>query len=380
MMAVRLADFADDDGKGVYPGVARLSRETELSERTVQRILADFVAEGLLLVVKEASGRPGQTTRYDFDMAAIDRLSAAKNSLSTGDTMSPVAGEGVTPTTETGDTDDRDGCHHVTRTVIEPLPEPLPEREAREREPSEEENPKKIEEAFWRTIKDWPKFAGMPKTNAKREWFALTTEERRAAEAGRDPWRAMLDAQKKSHVPAPSTYFREKLWKDLPASRPEAERPKMFTPFSRGWMGRHFHGLLRPRRQLVFTALEDSMIAADPAKEAMLWADKCRKHGWPEVVQLHAAALEFRGVAVPGALADAAAGFMAVKVGGEVWEAWKRLHDARHWPFVPRPHKLEFVQFPPIDPDDEDLDHAVETALVAFEAELRARGRTDDAA
>ncbi|WQP08750.1 helix-turn-helix domain-containing protein [Sinorhizobium meliloti] len=46
MLAVRLADFADDDGKGIWPTVGRLAQETELSQRSVQRILAEFVEEG----------------------------------------------------------------------------------------------------------------------------------------------------------------------------------------------------------------------------------------------------------------------------------------------------------------------------------------------
>ncbi len=71
LLAVCLADFGDDDGRGIYPGVARLAAETELSERTIQRILADFVKEGILVVVKEATGRPGIANSYDFDLARL---------------------------------------------------------------------------------------------------------------------------------------------------------------------------------------------------------------------------------------------------------------------------------------------------------------------
>ncbi len=60
IMAVRLADFADDEGRGVWPTWRGLSRETELSERTVQRILSDFVREGLLVVVQEPRAGPGR--------------------------------------------------------------------------------------------------------------------------------------------------------------------------------------------------------------------------------------------------------------------------------------------------------------------------------
>lgn len=33
MLAVRLADFADDNGKGIWPSVETLAQETELSVR-----------------------------------------------------------------------------------------------------------------------------------------------------------------------------------------------------------------------------------------------------------------------------------------------------------------------------------------------------------
>ncbi|WP_033050474.1 helix-turn-helix domain-containing protein, partial [Sinorhizobium meliloti] len=106
MLAVRLADFADDDGKGIWPTVGRLAQETELSERSVQRILAEFVEEGLLVVVRKGGSRPGEATRYDFNMAALARLKAPKTASDgchgvTHDTVSPV-----TAATPMGDTDD----------------------------------------------------------------------------------------------------------------------------------------------------------------------------------------------------------------------------------------------------------------------------------
>jgi hypothetical protein len=128
MLAVRLADFADDDGRGIYPGIERLSRETELSERTVQRLLKDFVDEGLLVIVRHASGRPGLATCYDMDLDALERIAARH---ATGDTMSPVKRGDMDA--ETGDISDVDGCHHVTQTVIEPPIEPLIGERARER-------------------------------------------------------------------------------------------------------------------------------------------------------------------------------------------------------------------------------------------------------
>lgn len=219
IMAVRLADFADDDGRGIWPTVARLARETELSERTVQRILADFVAEGLLMVVAEASGRPGQATRYDFDMAAVERLSA------TGDTMTPV--KGVTPATQTGDTDDGDGCHHDTRTVIEPPIEPSGEREgASEREegddPSKFFDRVRLMELGAKGSPRWEGAQGSSTQWAVQQFAKLTDAERRQAEENRDAYLASCPRDRAGN-PKPvaiGVYFRDKKFQAVEKPRP----------------------------------------------------------------------------------------------------------------------------------------------------------------
>lgn len=228
IMAVRLADFADDDGRGIWPTVARLSRETELSERSVQRILSDFVEEGLLVVVKEASGRPGQATRYDFDLVAIERLEKGVSAaLATGDTVSPVACEaGVTSTTETGDTSDRDGCHHDTRTVIEPPVEPSTERDARKRGPdgNGEEDPKAISKAFKRWYPSWPTYVDDSEPKAFKAWLDLSPEDRLVAVEKSAAYVAAVKAAGRQHVCAAQTYLTEKRWEKLPEKASEDAR------------------------------------------------------------------------------------------------------------------------------------------------------------
>lgn len=53
VIAMRLADHADSDGRGIWPSVERTAAECCLSVRTVQRVLKTFVEEGLLKVVHE---------------------------------------------------------------------------------------------------------------------------------------------------------------------------------------------------------------------------------------------------------------------------------------------------------------------------------------
>ena len=106
-VALKLADHSNDDGTNVYPSVGRVARELEIADRTVQRILKQFVAEGLL-VVEELGGKgPRSTTHYRFD---LQKLSALPRTSAKGDIKSSLTKTSrVTPTTAKGDTDDRKG-------------------------------------------------------------------------------------------------------------------------------------------------------------------------------------------------------------------------------------------------------------------------------
>lgn len=54
LLALALADFADDDGASIYPSVARLARKTRRSRRAVQLGLRRLEARGWLERVAEA--------------------------------------------------------------------------------------------------------------------------------------------------------------------------------------------------------------------------------------------------------------------------------------------------------------------------------------
>ncbi|WP_434153367.1 helix-turn-helix domain-containing protein [Sinorhizobium meliloti] len=370
MLAVRLADFADDDGKGIWPTVGRLARETELSERTVQRILSEFVDEGLLIVRKKGGWKPGEGTRYDFNMIALGRLQAAKLAVEgchgvTHDTVTPV-----TAATGTGDTGDVEGCHGDTQTIIEPPIEPSDLREGAreaERQESQTETEQSIEKGFWALVKDWPGFAGMPKEPAKRAWLALTAEERREASERFPRWLQLLKAQKKSHTPAPSTYFGEKLWRDVPAED-EAAKPSnaMAAPFGKLWSATRFAELLLPPSGIVAppTKFEQMQIDAGQVSLADVMAEKRMRAGWPSVNNMQERARSAQGSMCPLALEEAGLGFQAVKRDGELLAAWQREHKRRGWPF-PEGRLPEWVYFPAIEGEG-DLDFLVAEAVERY--------------
>jgi hypothetical protein len=378
LLAVRLADFADDEGRGIFPSVKRMASETELSERTVQRILADFVQEGILVVVRGATGRPGVANAYDFD---LERL-FSYNPPMTGDTVSPVEeAETGDNLAETGDTSDVDGCQGDTRTVIEPPIEPsslsasaparISVREERGKN-SDTEDRKHIEAAFWGLVKDWPNFADADKKGPLKQWFGLSEDDRRDAVVRFPAWRATFGNRK--HIPMPSTYFRERFWTNFPDPKPEAERIVVHNTFSRAWSARRFSWLIADPASpsSAPTAYQQQILKkGGPEAEAILRSRRLN-HGWPRVVTMHERATSAGGVTVPPWLVRVSETFVGYHKDSAEVARWRAYHEDNDWPWLPIPVSgVDWLFFPPGQPDE---------AIADFrDAVARERGN-DDAA
>ncbi|WP_247997426.1 helix-turn-helix domain-containing protein [Brucella tritici] len=368
MLAIRLADFADDDGRGIWPTVGRLALETELSERTVQRLLRDFVDEGLLIVVAEGGGRPGQATRYDFDMRALDNLQSGKPVADgchgvTGVTVSPVTTEAPT-----GDIDDADGCHGVTQTVIEPLDKPLGER-ARESEDDGRETRKSVERSFKRGFHGWPTAISDSEPEAFRVWLSLTPEERQAAvdEAARYVEAAKATGRKL--VCSYAVYLRERRWEKLPAKAAvEQSGSAQAAPLGKMWGARVYELLLNgPTRVVGLTQIERGLVESGRYSEEYLLHDKQAKQGFPAVNELFERAAGGRGALVPARLQAIKDLLVQVRIGGDEWKAWADFHSQQGWPWFPDPGNAEWAYFPAGGPE----------GLNCFEIALRGLGEND---
>lgn len=245
MMAVRLADFADDQGKGIWPTVARLSHETELSRSTVQRILKEFVDEGLLIIIREGGGGPGSATRYDFDITVLNRMCAAADEekgchSDTRSVVTPVASEddkGVMVSAE--------GCHGDTRTVIEPLFKPLGES-APEREDSKFGSKAPIIQ-FEDWFGSWPSQASDSIEKARSAWMALTPADRLIAEGKTAAYLVAAKGGGRKAVVAADTYLRKRLWERVkaPVKVPAREKPAQPAALAKPNPN---HGVLEPRK------------------------------------------------------------------------------------------------------------------------------------
>lgn len=123
LVLLALADYANDDGSGIWPSYESIARKARISRRQAMRTIADLCAAGPVRIVRRGGGRCG-ANMYAIDVDAIgrERVDEARN----GDSMSPVNGdslslaeaekvtpvtpEKVTPMSPPGDT-------HVTQSV-----------------------------------------------------------------------------------------------------------------------------------------------------------------------------------------------------------------------------------------------------------------------
>jgi len=406
MLAVRLADFADDDGKGIWPTVGRLAQETELSERSVQRILAEFVEEGLLVVVRKGGSKPGEATRYDFNMAALARLKVPKTASDgchgvTHDTVSPV-----TTATSMGDTDDADGCHRDTQTVIEPPIEPSEREDAREGDLKDQDDPSK----FGKRVKalemgmannPWPGAIASSTTWALQQFEKLTPEERRLAEERRDSYLAECKAQKVKNV-ALGVYLRDKKFLDVSplAGKVQAPSTKIpVAPFGPVWAGiralalldgaepvevpldvrdrihQTFETLMRTSEARARSYVGGKGIEVGAGGELIFPHDfdqaehrrRVIENGFPRVNELHSQAKNRDRSSADARFEVLTNLCEPVPVGSDLFESWRSYHEDASWPFVPDPGSMPVIYFPKGGP--ERLHHFETAARAALRQE-----------
>lgn len=255
-----------------------------------------------------------------------------------------------------------------------------PEERERERGIEGEENPKALEKRFRTWWKTWPTYAVDAEAPTRRAWFDLTEEQRSACEAKTPDYLAAAKASGRKFSKAAATYLAERAWERLDGkaigSSVSAER---HNPYSRPWAALRMAELSKNPVSLTLSPLEERILDNKPEKADVIWRDKREKEGWPEAVRLNESARDRRPVQVPAHIVSISQTFDKVAVGGDIWEAWKRLHHERCWPWMPEPNGLPFVQFPALPDGIDDPDEAVSQALRNFQRQLIER-RDDDAA
>jgi hypothetical protein len=76
LVAWTLANYARDDGRSIYPGLARLVTETGLGRATVYRALRALQDRGVLQV--EQPHAPHRPTHYRLEVSSLPMMREAK--------------------------------------------------------------------------------------------------------------------------------------------------------------------------------------------------------------------------------------------------------------------------------------------------------------
>lgn len=143
-VAFAIAGYANNDGTHVYPGIARLSVECEVSTKVVKESLAALRSKGLIELVRAAK-KPGETNEYRLILAedVLEKLelpSPAAHELEIRRRSDQIRGKhkpnlrGTAVTAESAESDDLRGSCDTAESDIDE--EPAGNGEGAEPEPA----------------------------------------------------------------------------------------------------------------------------------------------------------------------------------------------------------------------------------------------------
>ncbi|QFT31801.1 hypothetical protein FIV00_15015 [Labrenzia sp. THAF82] len=371
---------------GCFPSQALLAHDCEMSRASLNNHLKLLEERGLIRRIQSRNSRTFKQENTRYLLAFEDGFTPQKHDddkRDAGPLPCPETGHGndAEPVSKNDEkpcpkNDDSRVQNLDTNPVREPVTQPG-NAQARGERDFEARSSKKVEKLFWKLVKDWPQLHGMPKQRARSVFEQLSAEEQDQAIAKREVWLKLLKSQGKDHVPAPTTYLSQKLWKDIPADfdlAGEQAAQRVAAPFGKMWGAIRFADLMRepygpaPR----FTSAEERMVADGIYQPAELMRQKLVSCGWPRVNTLHERAIRKKhGTTEDPALAPLADLFGQVGKGSELWSAWKGLHAERGWPWFGEDRDCpDWVWLPdsPCEADTYDsASDAVRAAMARFE-------------
>lgn len=285
------------------------------------------------------------------------------------DISAPPAGPASAPPAGPGSAPINDSC--LT---------PPAERSERERASDDEkvESRQSIERGFKRWFPTWPTNLDDSETEARKAWYRLTPDERREALELTPAYlraREQLGRTKKGTVAA-GKYLHEKRWQRLGAVAAAAVNPpSVHKPFSKAWQALAISRLLEPDAPMpaMTPFLQQTVKAGGPM------ADRVRREhrqrwAWPKVSEMYAAAEQFRGQVIDGAIVEAGEGFKSYHADSAEVQAYRQLYERMDWPW-PRMGDAKWICFPVIEAGG-----SVEAAIETFKATISEGQGDHDAA
>lgn len=216
LVLLAIADSADHDGTNAWPSVATIARKCQVSERTVQRSIRALVDLGELRVQAQAggTGKMRDDRRPNLYTVPMDGVTERR----------PEEPDGVTPSTERGDTQRANGA-----TPLSPNPSLDPSEDPSEDTSSPsgdiEDDRDRGFDVFWAA---YPRRNGkkLGKAKARTKWRGLSYENKRAAYAAVKNYAAAIEAGATIARDA-ERFLTSKWWEDWldgPGDRPAAKR------------------------------------------------------------------------------------------------------------------------------------------------------------
>jgi hypothetical protein len=76
-----LADYASDDGTGIWASKTNMAQDLEVTRRTIIRAISQFVDVGLLIEVGKRPCSNGYTVEYKIDLDVLDSLEDTREAI-----------------------------------------------------------------------------------------------------------------------------------------------------------------------------------------------------------------------------------------------------------------------------------------------------------
>ena len=389
VIAVKLADHADDMGRGIWPSLESLVQETDCSKATVQRALKKFVEMGLLILVKEGGRGPNSTNRYDMDLDVLMRIplhDVAQYRQEKGSGLANKKGVMVTPleadkgvtVQQKGCHGDAKGCHGDTQTISNHKDNHHSHAKAREddagasqREVDSDFDKKKSEVMVGELFKKHPNAKGLPKEVWIKEWKKLNWQEQQLAFARFDSWVAMLQGKGMRVVPTAGVYFKEKLFLEVDTAKKTSVAGIPLAIFGSAWFAHRLwqlkfgkRGEWRPRTAFQKMQYAENAELFDGDVEAAKW--QCLTNFPPRLMDEKQLYCDWQS-------------FVTIAVGSAQWDAWNAWHEANGYPPLEPRRGCDWLWVPVIDPTGMSLEElTTSTSHVEPEPEPAPNGEAED--